>query len=453
MKNNIKSLELTCVRIICSLCKNKKWCLAMSYKKNLENYSKIETFLIVAYLLGVYFFPERIKIITIGFVLSFFLAEIVRQRRIIIWASVSTWLCYIVFSILSCVWGKGRFDDAIEFIISISIALLLAVFDFSIEERALQFKGLAIVGGVVILGCVLQYVSPETLKKINATHLTAEKYRLFDDFFRAGRLVGFSFQTAITGFYLAILFGIIFSTFLCSFRKNKVVKNIVYVVSLITIYVFVFLTAKRSFILLIPCGVFCLICFLFRKHIGKIIVFSFVAISIMLFLLYKTDFGQAILLRSSGDNWSTGREQINEQMIELFWNAPIIGNGISSTLVLLSGYQNAHNIYLQVLSESGILGFCIIVIAFGVSLMENIKVLSIAVKAKQDKVISLASICLFIQIVFLGWGLTGNPLYDVYPFFVYMVSVGCINSIKRCQRVKKAINHESWNCYILSQKL
>ena len=142
----------------------------MRRENKLKSCPKIEALLIVAYLLGVYFFPERIKIVTIGFVLSFFLAKIVRKRRIIIDASVSAWLCYIVFSILSCVWGKGRFDDAIEFIISISIALLLVAFDFSVEERDLQFKGLAIVGCVVILGCVLQYISPDALKRINEIH-------------------------------------------------------------------------------------------------------------------------------------------------------------------------------------------------------------------------------------------------------------------------------------------
>lgn len=413
---------------------------------------KIETFLITVYLAGVYFFPDRIKIVTAAFVLSFIMTELIKNRRIELGMTGVIWLSYIILALLSYAWGSGVFDDIFELIISFIIALMVSIFDFSEKERKDQIKGLIVLGFIVVLGCALQLLFPNTLRKINSFHLTSEKYNYFDEFYRNGKMVGFSFQTAITGFYLTLLFGIIFIKFICSARNNHILKNTFYVISLIGIYVLVFLTAKRIFIILIPCAVSILLCVLLKKHIGKIVICFSVMMAIMMLLLYKTDFGKALLIRSSGESWSTGRAQINEQMIELFWRHPLLGNGVCSTLVVLTHVQNAHNIYLQILSESGILGFILLITAFIIEIVKAVCVLSYAIKSKQNGEKILAGISLFSQIIFLGWGVTGNPLYDVYPFFVYMLSIGCVNSIRKKQKIKKGIGYGSWNYHILSQK-
>ena len=413
---------------------------------------KIETFLIAIYLAGVYFFPDKIKIVTVAFVLSFFMTELIKKRRVVIGLSNVFWLSYIMLALLSYSWGSGAFDDILEFIISCIIALMVSFFDFSEEERKDQIKGLVVLGLIVVLGCALQLLFPNTLREFNSFHLTSEKYNYFDEFYRAGKMVGFSFQTAITGFYLTLLFGIIFIKFICSARNNHILKNTFYVISLIGGYILVFLTAKRIFIILIPCAVAILLCILLKKHIGKIVICLLVMMAIMMLLLFKTDFGKALLIRSSGEGWSTGRVQINEQMMDSFWEHPLLGNGVGSTLVLLSHVQNAHNIYLQILSESGILGFFLIITAFILGIVKNMNALSYAIKNKRDDEKILASISLFAQIIFLGWGFTGNPLYDVYPFFVYMLFIGCVNSIRKKQKIEKVRRYGSWNYYVISQK-
>ena len=45
------------------------------------------------------------------------------------------------------------------------------------------------------------------------------------------------------------------------------------------------------------------------------------------------------------------------------------------------------------------------------------------------KTAELKVLPVFVELLFLGWGFTGNPLYDVYPFVVYMIVVGVVNSI------------------------
>ena len=53
--------------------------------------------------------------------------------------------------------------------------------------------------------------------------------------------------------------------------------------------------------------------------------------------------------------------------------------------------------------------------------------------------VTLAIMSLFIQLHFLLAGLIGNPLYDVYPLIVYMLSVGVAHYIN----LKKGNNNEN----------
>ena len=105
---------------------------------------KIETFLITVYLAGVYFFPDRIKIVTAAFVLSFIMTELIKNRRIELGMTGVIWLSYIILALLSYAWGSGVFDDIFELIISFIIALMVSIFDFSEKERKDQIKGLIV---------------------------------------------------------------------------------------------------------------------------------------------------------------------------------------------------------------------------------------------------------------------------------------------------------------------
>ena len=45
-------------------------------------------------------------------------------------------------------------------------------------------------------------------------------------------------------------------------------------------------------------------------------------------------------------------------------------------------------------------------------------------KIKTGKDSYYLAVSVSIQLLFLGWGFTGNPLYDVYPLIIYMIGVG-----------------------------
>ena len=84
-------------------------------------------------------------------------------------------------------------------------------------------------------------------------------------------------------------------------------------------------------------------------------------------------------------------------------------------------YLNAHNVYVQVLAESGIIGFTIYMLSAIKSLMVSITLLR-----KHGDLIPQQRIVIYMstlfQIFVLLYNLTGNTLYD-YTIYFYAVAV------------------------------
>ena len=91
---------------------------------------------------------------------------------------------------------------------------------------------------------------------------------------------------------------------------------------------------------------------------------------------------------------------------------PLTGFGYS----LFEGVKKA-------ISENGIIGLALLIVIF----IYNITVSFRLLKKSDDK--KVVAICLYIQGYFLGLGLIGNPLYDVYPLIIYMICTGIIQKI------------------------
>ena len=92
--------------------------------------------------------------------------------------------------------------------------------------------------------------------------------------------------------------------------------------------------------------------------------------------------------------------------------------------VLSGSALNVHNVYIQILTEMGILGAIPFFAFFVNSLHHVFKVLKIArdmdvINSRNKAFVMYA---LFIQIFFLLYCLTGNPLYDATTLFMYLLS-------------------------------
>lgn len=160
-----------------------------------------------------------------------------------------------------------------------------------------------------------------------------------------------------------------------------------------------------------------------RLMIGAVALFSGVYIASFLFPSLFSVFDRF----SSNDNTLSNRQYLWEYAIEMFNEKPLFGHGWGSyagsvDLVIDTvdvSSIHAHNIYLQLLSEVGIVGVLLFMIPM-------IKTFTVCFKlnrtnSEQDGVEITFALCM--QIFFFVYGLTGNPLYDKQMIVPYMIAV------------------------------
>ena len=129
---------------------------------------------------------------------------------------------------------------------------------------------------------------------------------------------------------------------------------------------------------------------------------------------------------TSGSIEDAGRNQLHEQALYYFRENPLLGIGWSNfkELYTFRG-THVHCIYLQILCETGVVGFCIFMAFF---LNRLLRTYSLVKASRLIDVMPLEKgwikFSLFIQLYFLLYGITGNPLYDIEETIIYFFAIG-----------------------------
>lgn len=149
----------------------------------------------------------------------------------------------------------------------------------------------------------------------------------------------------------------------------------------------------------------------------------------------------------SDDKTMSGRSVLYALAFQLYSTSPIIGigwaqyrtytKGIYSSSINLT--YDAHNVYLQLICETGIVGIIIYVIAILTSLIAALRQYRVAIVKKHcNNQLCLYELGIFLQIFFLLYSISGNPLYDHSFFIVYFF--GIFLSVKTSKRTNNERN-------------
>ena len=249
-----------------------------------------------------------------------------------------------------------------------------------------------------------------------------------------GAIAGLAFEKAYAAFICNLGLGVIFAEFVANKSYKYIIQSIVVLLALM-------MTGKRT-LFIIPIVILLIYVMLFSKN-NRFIKLAGVGLGIIGFVIvaYATIPAASLIIdrmiNSDGDILS-GRENFWNYAMEMFYRHPLIGEGFLSfnDYVFNRGFRyygdrwnyQAHNVYIQLLGETGIIGCALIVILI-VSVV--IKAISMA---KENS--NFWNVLLVYWIVLFGiYSLTGNTLYYPCQMIILVLDILFVSNIKKIKDV------------------
>lgn len=315
------------------------------------------------------------------------------------------------------------------------IAILLP-FAFIPEMKLSEKTGKLItwVGLFFAVGCFINFLFPTLFQAVfypmftESAQASLEEVKgwIGDKMYYAG----FTSQVGYTSFFLSTAIGTVFCFRKTIFRKSFLPIEMVFFFALL-------LTGKRGPFLFVL-GALTLVYlaegstrekFNRMVKICGLVIIGYLAL-LMISKYTEIDGIQRILesiqnMIKSGSVSDVGRNQLHTQAIEYFMESPLFGIGwahFKDKFYLRS--THVHCIYLQLLCETGLVGFSVFLCFFASRVLATTRM----IKQTRSPISTVENgwieLSLFIQVYFLLYGITGNPLYDAEETIIYFFAIG-----------------------------
>lgn len=251
-----------------------------------------------------------------------------------------------------------------------------------------------------------------------------------------GYRVGFADNHTANGSYCVFLFLIAGTLLITNTVKKRDKKWCI--LFLILSFVAVVLTTKRAH-LVFSLGVLLVVYYFFspRRLNNKIFNLLVTVVGVLFVIEFLKDIpafsGIFEGFTDQGSDISNGRYVYWLYAIELFSDNPLFGIGWlgfrfnSSNLILGTntgniGYVDAHNVYVQLLCEVGLIGAIFVIFMFIHFISSTIRTYKRFRRKLNPNEIQILAISVALQLFCLIYGWTGNFLYDRVCFFYF---IGC----------------------------
>jgi O-antigen ligase len=283
----------------------------------------------------------------------------------------------------------------------------------------------------------------------------------------AGYRAGLADHYSQNGIYLSILFMMLVTMWMVQLNdETKKDKRKYLLLAICVVLGSLLLTGKRAVLIVSVAAMFCTYILSERQDVvkkwGRLILALILGV-LALYVIMIIDPAFSYVFERfetiGSDGASEERIAMWNLAIELFLQHPIVGIGFygfryqyaenlfrsfHSNTVQNQQYMylNAHNVYLQVLCENGIVGFSIYLIAvLGTLIATIILIRRVAQQIEEPNQKIYLTFSVAMQLYYLVYSLSGNCLYDIV-FIYYMIAVAYAVSIRyslcrRDGRVKK----------------
>ena len=249
-----------------------------------------------------------------------------------------------------------------------------------------------------------------------------------------GYKAGITNHYTSNGFIMAM--GLLASTVDLIAEKKYIIRGHRYTLKMINILIFfmaLILTSKRAHFIFALAALL-VVYFIVNKQQKKIISFRHIIIIFFVFIIIFVlnqiqDFNILFerLLNIGKDESSYARIDLWTYALKIFKEHPILGIGWGKfkyayfnafkNMLIRSKYQllNVHNVYIQLLAETGIIGFIFFIYNMLHTLYNGVHL--VINKCKSEKKLSQQDsplvYAVLVQIFFILYGFTGNCFYDI----------------------------------------
>lgn len=351
---------------------------------------------------------ESLQFLILIFLSLFFLLSD-RKIKLKINKNILLWLMILMYIFFSLIYAPDINKSFVYILMLITLIMVKISFYNDKKIYVYAIKCVEIFTAINVFSTILYALFPNVLQDFARLILNDSAFIYNYNLYRYGCIAGLTPDHGVNAIFITCFLCISFSKML----KNMNLKNILwFIVGMVAL----FLTGKRG-PLLANVVAECIVFVIYNKGNKKAIKNFLLALVLVTCLVVALNFipqSKFVFerIKSLGDSNDVlnGREDMYPVLIDNFNKHFVFGSGIKSTLSINNG-NDGHNIYLQVLSELGLVGAILVFYVFIRDL-----VLAIISKNKETKFLSIYYI-----VFFLIYGITGNPLFYFPTLLMYFI--------------------------------
>jgi O-antigen ligase len=320
----------------------------------------------------------------------------------------------------------------------INIILLICLANTSTYSNLALSKVLTIYSSIHLFFTIFVAIIPEDIvNNLFIALLRSSYWTNWDWRVRQNSNVGITTQPGNNALYLTILLAILTARII-TYNKDKKNMKIIYYVCFILTFIGIILTNKRAPLIFNFLTI--IIIFLLYKKSNRfksnniLKVYCFLLIGTILFIaVYKrtgifTGIIEKNALLNASNDITNGRLALWGYALDKFNEKPVFGVGLKSIYNAIS--VDVHNVYLQLLAETGIIGFTIFMLALFVFMIKPLiefKNLKYTINYINLETIIIG---LYLMIYLVLYGTVSNIFIDYIPLTIFICSVSMANSFR-----------------------
>lgn len=339
------------------------------------------------------------------------------------------WYCWVIYLFVSCIYSyaaKNTFNSAVIYL----CFLLLIFINYNKNDMNLLYKIIKVVCFLFAVSICISVILPELFTNY-LSFLISTPSRIVKSEIAEGIYSGLAGEKSNAAFYMNIGIALELAEYnkIGKFKLKNYTFVLLYLIALM-------LTGKRT-LLLVSMLIIALAIKLFdiKGKYVKFLLAIFIIVPVMFGVINMIPQTQVVMNRFVGESEDTtfnGRQKFWDFCIKMNKDKPLFGYGYDTFNEVFANEVHyvyngkvwdmyAHNIYYELLGETGYVGIILFLYAVIGTLFNCIKLYKKENISKENQYFLFFATA--VQIIFLSYGLTGNVIYSHYELGFYFTSL------------------------------